>query len=936
MRTAEEKILFKNHFFKLGQSRIIREADLAFWVVFTTISHTPADTFESITAFDIQTVRDQNLPNFLLLLRFLAKSISDSATQLAPGSEIPLLNTVRFLNKLLPFLYELPNYALEIEQKLFWSDGFDPLLFLPYLKPTLSLASHSEDRAPGPTLMQGLVALLFQPGFTHNSPGMWEPGLLLSAPYSESVPLHDAHRVEILRLIIVLCSKSMYNTIPEISERGLLFVSYLVSCVLEDLLLRLTFSLLNTLCRASSAKSSLDSEKPPRRDIRYVLTFYSAFLLSLMVTYPAPAWENVSILEERGHCAYSQKNKVKSILSSIEQEPQLRFVASSLLNQLRRPMLAEKEVLAFSWNLECMVLLWKLLECNSNFQQGIALKLIPRLVPCLLYLVFTYHNSALHAKTVKIAAHFLLYICSNPDWSMLLIIPLEERTMSTFSPEFRLKGPGTLRDFVVQQICHVLSLSVVLNGTSKGSGPVEHKQRFLVTSLVEILYDIVPVVNESLNETDIYEKRMLNANPKGGLSILACSALMNLILRLSTPQFLSTDPRNGQLLALLIRAIVAAAVKQPQASRMLLFAIFRNQRTFEGLLTLLASLDKESLELAETPESEIEQLNDTFISPKISNTEHLDLLENSIASFSLEEPEEGDTYEENLQDSIDFELIPTWPAGMSKRAHEKLARGSLIAISWGGNGALLVINDIILPFLKTKIHEQWLQKDLNGFDSYYFVCQIEHSGIASAFGARSDILHYDLHPLSPVDVLKISWNNSSLGWYLSVLYSDLYFALEKFKSAFGLNKSLVSDISSSLASFGRLASSWSGLGGGGGGQPENIQDIELNEYLTTVINSSNVWASTAVKLFNTQTETDRGYFGLKFSSQSQPDPAGSLTRRISDFRSSSRASVATIGSLTHQDDFDNKLHKRNSVTSLHSLNTLNRTRSNTPRNSISM
>lgn len=935
MRTAEEKILFKNHFFKLGQSRIIRDTDSAFWVVFTTISHTPADTFDSITAFDIQTVRDQNLPNFLSLLRFLAKSVSEFATQFALGSEAPLLNTVRFLTKLLPYIYELPNYVLDIEQKLFWSDDFDSLLFLPFLKPTLSVVSPSDDGAPGPDLVLGLVALLFQPEFTHDSPGLWEPGLLLSAPYRESVPLHDARRVEILRLLIALCSKPMYNTIPEIAERGLLFTSYLVSCIPEESLLKLTLSLLNTLCRASSAKSGLDSEKPPRRDIRYVLTYYSAFLLSLMVTYPAPAWENISILEERGYCPHKPKNTVKSIISSIDQEPQLRFVASSLLNQLRRPMLAEKEILTFSWNLECMVLLWELLECNSNFQQNIALKLIPRLVPCLLFFVFTYHTSALHVKTVKIAVHFLLHTCSNPDWSKLLITPLEERTMSTFSLEYRLKSPGTLRDFVVQQICHVLSFCVVSNGASKVSGPVEHKRRFLVTSLVEILYDIVPVVNESLNETDIYEKRMQNANPKGGLSILACSALMNLILRLSTPQYLSADPRNGQLLALLIRAIVAAAVKQPQASRMLLFAIFRNQRTFEGLQTLLASLDKESEELAEPLDSEIAPLNDSLMSPKISNTEHLDLLENSIASFSLEEEPEGvDTYEENLQDSIDFELRPAWPAGMSKRAHEKLARGSLIAISWGGNGALLVINDIILPFLKSQIHEQWLQKDLNGFDSYYFVCQIEHSGIASVFGASGDILHYDLHPLNPVDVLKISWNNSSLGWYLSALYSDLYFAPDKFKSAFGLNKSLVSDISSSLASFGRLASSWSGLGGGG--QPESNENIELNEYLASVINSSNIWASTAVKLFNTQTETDKGYFGLKFPSQSQPEPAGSLNRRISDFRSSSRASVTTIGSLTHQDDFDNKLHKRNSVTSLHSLNTLNRTRSNTPRNSISM
>ena len=115
MKTAEERLRFKNHFFKLGQGRLIPSSDTTYWDAFWKEPETTSDIYELITPYDIRTIREQNRANFVLMIRVLILKLTYLAqhenfpSKDAPVSE--LLNCIRFLTKLLPFLFELPEYS---------------------------------------------------------------------------------------------------------------------------------------------------------------------------------------------------------------------------------------------------------------------------------------------------------------------------------------------------------------------------------------------------------------------------------------------------------------------------------------------------------------------------------------------------------------------------------------------------------------------------------------------------------------------------------------------------------------------------------------------------------------------------------------------------------------------------------------------------------
>lgn len=110
MKTMEEKLEFKNHFFKLGQGRLVNLEDEDYWSVFWKSPSSANDIFEILTAFDIQTIRDHNRVNFLLLVYVLCDRLITWSNSYVPINHLYVLNCIRLLTKLLPCLYEIPDY----------------------------------------------------------------------------------------------------------------------------------------------------------------------------------------------------------------------------------------------------------------------------------------------------------------------------------------------------------------------------------------------------------------------------------------------------------------------------------------------------------------------------------------------------------------------------------------------------------------------------------------------------------------------------------------------------------------------------------------------------------------------------------------------------------------------------------------------------------
>jgi len=997
MKTPEEKIQFKNHFFKLGQGRIIPVSDDKYWLVFWNVPRELTDIFDLLTPYDIQTVRDQNLPNVLLFVYVLALKTLHFATNFSSRKHLELLNCLRLLSKVIPFIYELPNYSSEIEPALFWSRKFTPLNFL-LASPGITLDSSAtvvisdEEPVLAASLATALVELLLKPGFTVDEQDgklangmlsngtasskliLWEPGIGGSGKYRPPNSIHDSNRVEVLRTLLVLISSSFYEKPSTVISQGSRFLTFMVACLPRSNLVSMVCSLFNITCRSArkTDECGLVFDNTALSELRYLCVSYSVQLLTAMLVHPIPSLETTQLLLDN-QLTTSKKplNVVRLFFGNLSRDSELLFMVSHLLNILKFPFQSQEDRTKSQpspWALEATIILWELLQCNKNFRNTIAHRLVVSLAPYLLYHVFAFHNNPQYSNIVKISAYFLFYISTEELWVETLVLPMSNSVIDAFPSDFQSLHVTSTRDFLIVHICDIL----------RGVSPTGHIKlpahllSFLMPTLVEILYNITPVINKNIEGTSIASKRMANINAYGGLSYLACSALTQLLVKFSTKTFLLEEPRNAEMLALILRALCTTAIKQPTASRMLLFTFMKNEKIYDGIWSVIYGLGNEyfyseNMKLMNVQEDE-EESNDSetaltspvygsFTSRPVTSPDQHSInsvttnedyfpgfkdslnnsLTNSLISILPEETEETDEDDESaLRDA----LRPPLPTGMSLKAKEKLPQDSSLSQTWGGNDALRIIITIIIPHIKLEL-EDLLSKEDDSFDNFYVVTQIERSNLKAVIEQNRVQINYDFLPDTPVDTLPFNWSSLSLGWYVSTFYFDIYNSTETVRKFVKTSKTLMNNISSSIAVLSKFASNWSGLGTPA---PNSHQDQITIDYVERGSCWLNLWESSNVRLFKIKANDNDKFFnafGLKFGNAT-PNIGGandithSLARRFSDFRSRSIVSSTTSIPQTIDELPDGpRLSKRNSVSSLHSLNTLNRSRSNTPRNSFS-
>lgn len=987
MKTPEEKIQYKNHFFKLGQGRIIPVSDEKFWLVFWNTPRELADILDLITSYDLHTVRDQNIPNFLLLVYVLAQEIVYFADNFSPRKHLELLNCLRLLAKVTPFVLECPNYEDEIEPRLFWSKGFNPLHFLSGAGLTLDLAQSEDPEGPilGAKLATSLVKLLFTPDFTvedKDTDGritFWEPGIGFSGKYSAPNAIYDSNRVEVLRTLVALISGTFYDKPSEVISKGSRFLTFLVTCLPKSELLSLVCSLFNLTCRSARKpeESGLVYENTLLSELRHLCVSYSAQLLTAMLVYPIPSLSTTHFLHDN-HLTNVAKplNMVRIFFGKLCKDSELIFMASHLLNIIRTPLSSMDEksnskVVPSPWALEATVIMWELLQCNKHFRSTLSDRLVLKLAPYLLYNVFAFFDNPGCSNLVKMSSYFLFYLSTEDCWTQALISPMSEQVMESFPLEFRLSSLVSIRDFMIIQICTILGV-IAPAGEIKIS---THLQTFLMPTLVDILYNIIPVVNENVQGTNEPARRMGNENPKGGLSYHACIAVTQLLAKFSTKSFLLDSPRSSEMLALIMRSLCSAATKQPEASRMLLFTFLKNEKSYDSVWNVIYSLGNEyfygeNMKLMNVQETDENDENDeeeeqqspltgiptrsSMTSPDqqslnstTTNEDHFpgfrdsinNSLNNSLVSVLPEEDSEEE--EEDEEKTLDDALRPSPPTGMSLKAKEKLPQEASLSRAWGGNDALRIIITILIPHMKLLLKDLWTNKEESGHDNFSIVRQIELSNMLEIINLNHNQINYDFLPNTPFDKLLFQWSHLSLGWYVSTLYWNIHNGPESIRKYVRNNTSLMANITSSIAVLSRFASTWSGIGGNAPAKP---QDQIIIDYVERGLCTVNIWEGTNVKLFKIKpNENDKIFnaFGLKFGNANSGNGGineitNSLARRFSDFRTNSRSNTTVNSVYLTPEDAESRPSKRNSVSSLHSLNALNRTRSNTPRNSFSI
>ncbi|CEP20299.1 unnamed protein product [Cyberlindnera jadinii] len=249
MGNAESKLAYKNRLFRLAGVAYSEEEGVddikleigsqdPYWRMFWEVPTSAEEVFAILTYSDIKEIRDSNKANFLNWIRivtFKLVSISRSKTFAEDEkSKKELLNCVRVLTRIVPFLFEMGSLWEKDVNNLFWSVGLNaPSDESPFTGTTTSAtvgsfsssesrnvslesssvkanigqrlnASPSSTRANvgqgtatlplGHTLITTLVDLLFTREFTLERNGVrgseykiWEAGIGYNAKYEKNV-----------------------------------------------------------------------------------------------------------------------------------------------------------------------------------------------------------------------------------------------------------------------------------------------------------------------------------------------------------------------------------------------------------------------------------------------------------------------------------------------------------------------------------------------------------------------------------------------------------------------------------------------------------------------------------------------------------------------------------------------------------------------------
>ncbi|KAK6466003.1 protein putatively [Scheffersomyces coipomensis] len=951
MKSAEEKQRYKSHFFKLGQGRIIAADRTDFWDTLWKDPQNSDDIFELLTPFDIKTIRDQNRANFLTFIYVLCEKIVEFSNQEGfPSSQlqiIQLLTCTRFLTKIIPFLYELPEYEKEIETEIFWNVEFNALKFINGVKDSSYITPANKDEIIAVKISRALVKLLFIRGFTldrDQTIDLWEPGIGGASKYNSPNLIIDSNRTDILKLILTFCSYSLYQSTAHIVSSGSKFLTLFVTCVPRIELLTLVCSLTNLVCRSSRSSSDENVlvfvNNSQLTEMRHLCVTYSVELLTMMTVYPLPSSDNTKFLVANSLISSSKPyNTVRLYLGKLHKEKELIFLGSCLTNIVKHPLYVIKEpdfnlIKSTStnppslWATETIMLIWELIQCNKNFKSSLGQRFIPEIMISCVFNVISYHNIPSHKDLVRISSYFMLYISSDPELIQKIFEPIDLKFYESLPVNFRTNPiPITTRDFIVTHICNFLT-----NLNLSNNGGHNDISNLLLTTHVEILYNLIEQVspNEELPHPNDNEKKLYNPNPRGGLSYSSCSAITSLITKLSTKPFLSEKKTHPELLAFLIRAVCTAIIKYPKPSRMLLFSILKNEKVYDQVWTTVYGFSNDyyngnTLNIIDDKEEEIVDFTDS--EPELSRTPSF----TNVANV-------GNVDDAELED-VSSALRSRPPTGMSERAKEKLPMESPLSRTWGGNDALRIILTIIIPHLKVVLKEIWSSREGSSIDSFVLVKHIEETNFDDLINSHKGQINFDFLPDTPLEALKFNWSHISLGWYMSLLYSTVYNSIDSVRIYTGNNSKIMKNISSSIASVSKITSYFMR-------QDTSEQNTEVNEWVSNALTPINQWSQTSVTLFKIENSNNEGIFGRLSGTHAVPgtpggvnDMANHLVRRLSDFRinNSSRTSISSgLSTPIEEQEAMFSRTSRNSVTSLHSLNTLNRSRSNTPRNSISM
>ncbi|KAJ2161415.1 hypothetical protein GGF46_001510 [Coemansia sp. RSA 552] len=417
----------------------------------------PHDVFSLVTPADIRRIRDGAQENFIKLVDKVFDRLLElkAARDLAksPANTKQLLNCIRILTRLIPFVYEARSDGSTIEDIVLWTPRPRP--------------GSGADYTLGRQLVSATIDLLFTSGFTVPPATVgedavvrytiWENGIGQTSSLGSSKE-HVTNRIEALRLLLVLCCKTMY--VPParsvaVPNQALQMVAYNAN---KKMVLCLLCSLINTSLkenaqgwaipyRNSSTPNPADELSLHAMQTLFILLEYqtpatkgSASAASTPVSAGTPAFEGSSDARTPSMVLVtstetSAQNLFRAFVAKLHRPQEFDYLTSNIIRLLEETMRSNLSILASVTKQptrhimpqEATILLWLLLENNTRFKEYVVdHNRSLRLFSVLLYFMLNGYSDPVQSGLVRTISHILHYLSEDSRFATRLMQPFDQ------------------------------------------------------------------------------------------------------------------------------------------------------------------------------------------------------------------------------------------------------------------------------------------------------------------------------------------------------------------------------------------------------------------------------------------------------------------------------------------------------------------------------
>ena len=520
-------------------------------------SLTAQDYFALLTTEDVQNLKKDASGNLTALCFKVVERISVATTTACtgPNDHIAVLNCVRLLTRLIPFLFEDSDWRL-----LFWSPA------------NFSATQEGEQpQALAQVLLNSLADLLFCPDFTvvpktkqgpenpddlssiDSCEHIWEAGIGCSVSPGRTDAI-DSHRTEIIKLLVTCFSETLYYKPEEIGAPNR-WMLHFTSSENRHVLPILT-SLLNVTCTYDPVGYGVPYYWTMVGDPRGDLVEAAVQLLCLVLDYYPHSQVNRLQAASQPQAQQPEPgagNLFCGYVSRLHQNEDLEFVAKGMINLIYNPV--RHTYLPYSikkvfFTQELYIVLWKMCELNKRFMIHLLRSpvLFDLVVPILINILESRANPAM-VGMLHVGVFIFLLLSGERNFGVRLNKPFVPRITIPDIPKFT----GTHADLLF-----LVFHKVITSGLPR--------LQPLYDSLLTILVNVSPYLKS--------------------LSMVTCSRLMHLLESFSTTWFLFAKPTNHFLVFYLLEIFNNIVQYQFDGNTNLIYSLLRTKEVFYQLSNL--------------------------------------------------------------------------------------------------------------------------------------------------------------------------------------------------------------------------------------------------------------------------------------------------------------------------------------------------------------